>query len=198
MKKIFLSSLVFLSSIACFAQNNDPYKVFGHDSKVVYETPVTELLYAKNSDTSSFLKALAFDIDNGYVILLGRKDTILDKLKVQPEQLLRWLSVDPLTQKFPNISPYAAFNNNPIRYTDPTGAAPDDWVKNAEGQIEWDKNAKSQATTKAGSTYLGTTLTFTFNSYIDKKTWDGPNSKAPGDKLTSTIYVTEIKIAKVN
>ncbi|QTY28391.1 RHS repeat-associated core domain-containing protein [Flavobacterium sp. CS20] len=30
-----------------------------------------------------------------------------------------WLSVDPLAHKFPNISPYAAFNNNPIYFVDP-------------------------------------------------------------------------------
>jgi len=32
-----------------------------------------------------------------------------------------WLSVDPLAGKFPHISPYAAFNNNPIIYIDPDG-----------------------------------------------------------------------------
>jgi RHS repeat-associated protein len=32
-----------------------------------------------------------------------------------------WLSVDPLAHKFPWISGYAAFNNNPIVYVDPDG-----------------------------------------------------------------------------
>src|SRR5450432_2794401 len=45
-------------------------------------------------------------------------------------------------------------------------------------------------TVKSGETYLGKTLTFKFNSYIDGKTWDGPNANAPGDKLTSTVSVT--------
>jgi len=31
---------------------------------------------------------------------------------------------------------------------------------------------------------------FEFNSYIDAKKWDGPNSKASGDKLTSTATLT--------
>jgi hypothetical protein len=108
-----------------------------------------------------------------------------------------WLSVDPLASKFAHISPYAAMNDNPIRYTDPTGAAPDDFVKdNKTGQIRWDNKATSQATTKAGETYLGKTLEFKFNSYIDKKLWDGPNSKAPGDKLTTTVYLTGESNAK--
>ncbi|WP_260209360.1 RHS repeat domain-containing protein [Apibacter adventoris] len=37
-----------------------------------------------------------------------------------------WLSVDPLAEMFPNISPYAYANLNPVNYTDPTGMAPAD------------------------------------------------------------------------
>jgi hypothetical protein len=66
-----------------------------------------------------------------------------------------------------------------------------DWVKDQDGNISWDKNANSQATTKAGETYLGKTLTFNFNSYIDGKLWDGPGGNiAAGDKLTSTVKIT--------
>jgi len=33
----------------------------------------------------------------------------------------RWLSLDPMATKYPNISPYAAFANNPLIFTDPGG-----------------------------------------------------------------------------
>ncbi|TDM00073.1 MAG: hypothetical protein C4K58_02170 [Flavobacteriaceae bacterium] len=32
-----------------------------------------------------------------------------------------WLSVDPLAEKQPDVSPYAYVNNNPVRYIDPDG-----------------------------------------------------------------------------
>jgi len=35
-----------------------------------------------------------------------------------------WLSVDPLASKFPNISPFAYVNNNPVMYIDKDGRAP--------------------------------------------------------------------------
>src|SRR5690606_29206103 len=35
--------------------------------------------------------------------------------------ICKFLSVDPLTEKYPGMSPYAGFANNPVRYTDPTG-----------------------------------------------------------------------------
>ncbi len=38
----------------------------------------------------------------------------------------RFMQVDPLAKEFPNISPYIYGNNNPLRYTDPTGKAPMD------------------------------------------------------------------------
>ncbi|ASK32521.1 sugar-binding protein [Chryseobacterium sp. T16E-39] len=96
---------------------------------------------------------------------------------------------DPLSEK--TLQPYAYSYNNPVRYGDPTGLSGNDFVQRKDGSIYWDKNATSQATTKAGETYLGKDLTFTFNSYIDPKLWDGPlGGFATGDKLTSTITVS--------
>ena len=39
-------------------------------------------------------------------------------------RLGRWLSLDPLMEKFPEMSPFATFNNNPIFYTDDDGDSP--------------------------------------------------------------------------
>ena len=101
------------------------------------------------------------------------------------------MSPDPLSEEFPSWSPYSMCFNNPLWFTDPTGMAPDDFVKRKDGSIYWDNNANSQATTKSGETYLGKILTFNFNSYIDAKLWDGPMGNTPaGDKLTSILKIT--------
>lgn len=36
----------------------------------------------------------------------------------------RWMSLDPLMSMFPDVSPYCAYDNNPIFYSDPYGLAP--------------------------------------------------------------------------
>jgi hypothetical protein len=48
---------------------------------------------------------------------------------VQPQQydctMGRFLSLDPLMDKFPEMSPYSYANNNPISFKDPTGLEPE-------------------------------------------------------------------------
>lgn len=119
MKQITLLLALF-GSFAAFAQNN-PYEIFGQSSNVVYETKVSDLFSVTNNDTNSHIKALAFNIEEGYVLFLGEKDSILSKVKVAPDQLLRFLSVDPAANEYPGISPYAFVNNNPINAIDPDG-----------------------------------------------------------------------------
>jgi RHS repeat-associated protein len=97
----------------------------------------------------------------------------------------RWTSRDRKRQYY---SGYVGMGNNAVNSVDPDGG--NDWVQNAEGEIYWDSRATSQATTKAGETYLGKDLTFTFNSFIDGKSWDGPfGNWAAADKLISTVQL---------
>jgi len=70
------------------------------------------------------------------------------------ELLTGWLSVDPMMDKYPGISPYNYCMWNPVKLVDPNGCMVD-WVESAEGIIYWDDNATSPETTKAGEKYLG-------------------------------------------
>ena len=47
--------------------------------------------------------------------------------------LSTWLSVDPLSDKYPNLSPYTYCAGNPVRLVDPNGR--DIWEINEEGRI---------------------------------------------------------------
>ena len=70
------------------------------------------------------------------------------------EVLTGWLSVDPMMDKYPWISPYNYCVWNSLIMVDPDGCMVD-WVESADGIIYWDDNTTSPKTTKAGEKYLG-------------------------------------------
>ena len=74
-----------------------------------------------------------------------------------PDLSALWLSVDPMADKYPGISPYAYCAWNPVKLVDPDGMeAVDDWVKNKKtGLYEWNDNANSPNNTPDGYSYVG-------------------------------------------
>jgi RHS repeat-associated protein len=53
----------------------------------------------------------------------GNGNSYTTEFRQYDPRLMRWKSLDPLMQMFPSMSPYVAFDNNPIYYTDPLGLA---------------------------------------------------------------------------
>ena len=80
------------------------------------------------------------------------------------ELLTGWLSVDPMADKYPNISPYAYCAWNPVKLVDLDGNEAidnDDWYKDEKGRLKWDPSVTSETTLKEGEEYLGKTVLLT-------------------------------------
>ena len=66
----------------------------------------------------------------------------------------QWLSIDPMADKYPSLSPYNYCADNPVNIIDPDGREID-WVEDKNEKIYWDNKAINQATTKPGEKYRG-------------------------------------------
>lgn len=120
----FLVPLLF-SAMSLFSQNTNPYLIFGYNSEIEYKLPMDKLFRIDNADTVSEMKTIVIDFESSLVYLLGEYDVILDTINLNPDDVLIWLSVDPMSDKYPQHSPYVYCSNNPLRYIDPNGR---EWV----------------------------------------------------------------------
>lgn len=116
-------ALIFfaISLVLCVNAQDNPYEVFGHKTKVKYETNENDLLKVVNTDTSSYYKTLVFDYENRFVKLLDKDNKIIETILIKPNSTLRFISVDPHAQNYPSLSPYSFVGNMPTRAVDPDG-----------------------------------------------------------------------------
>ena len=85
----------------------------------------------------------------------GNGNSYTTEFRQYDPRLGRWLSLDPLMAQFPSMSPYVAFDNNPVYYIDPYGLSSS--VKDPEepeggGETYVDDNGVTRTTTHAGGT----------------------------------------------
>ena len=142
---------VLISSVL-YSQNTNPYKIFGCTSVANYEIPLANLFRVSNSDLDSDIKVLAIDFDKSLAFLLGENDSIIKTLNISPEEVLIWLSTDPMSDKYPSHSPYHYCSNNPIMRVDPDGRE-DDWYENSKGEAIWLNSKANSYTDKDGNKY---------------------------------------------
>jgi len=64
-------------------------------------------------------------------------------------RLGRWMSTDALMQEFPDVSPYVAFNNNPVYFIDPSG------LEGEPGGEDWQKGQRCEDENGNRLEYLG-------------------------------------------
>lgn len=103
----------------------------------------------------------------------------------------RWGVVDPLSDQRSWVSPYNFVQNNPLNRIDPDGRL--DWVANREGEVYWDENATSQASAKAGETYLGKSGTG-----IDEQTGNTVVYNSDGSKTEGIRSLPEFTVSSPN
>ncbi len=115
-------------------QAGNPFKRFGYKPKIV---TLSKGKYLEFHDLDTIVKVGSFTFDRKNSNLLGyiRLDTVRSEATLRPELTSRWFNPDPLSDEFPSWSPYSFVYNNPIRFIDPDGRAPNDIIVTSESGI---------------------------------------------------------------
>ena len=137
----------------------------------------------------------------------GNGNSYTTEFRQLDPRLGRWLSVDPLSFKFPWQSPYIQANNNPIIYSDNKGLEAEDWIKIREkrgdkfknkvvydSNITTDESAKEKYGQNASKLEYGFQYHSEFNDQItllENGTYDVNGSMREATDLCSAGVSTE-------
>lgn len=138
MKRVILClSIEVLGALSVFAQT--PYDNFAPEQSVKSMIELPQMQFrVENTDSNSEVSRVEFDKNTLSLNLLDENGKVIKTLVFDPNEK-KFLTMDPLAEKYYSISPYAYCANNPVRFIDPDGRIIQvfDYVNNERIAYEW-------------------------------------------------------------
>ena len=108
-------------------QAGNPFAKYGYKAKVA---TLSKGKYLEFHDLDSIVTigTIRWHVDKNQIVGRIKRDSLNPDAQPIGDAPGRWMSPDPLSEEFPEYSPYNFCLNNPIRLVDPDGMAPTDIV----------------------------------------------------------------------
>ncbi|MCO6173616.1 hypothetical protein NHF50_01015 [Flavobacterium sp. NRK F10] len=113
----------------------NPFARFGYKDKVA---TLSKGKYLEFHDLDSIVTigSVRFNVYKNQIVGHIVQDTLNPDAQPIGDVIGRWMSPDPLSEEFPEWSPYTMVMDNPLRFNDPTGMAADDVITlNSKGIV---------------------------------------------------------------
>ncbi len=124
-KKLLVAVAIATATNVSFAQT--PYDSFAPSSQKKEMLKLPEVTFrAFSTDSTNEVNYIELDKEQFTLSYYDEKDSLLKTVLLEPTAM-KWYSVDPLANHPNQVgrSPYSAFWNNPVYYTDPDGRCPE-------------------------------------------------------------------------
>lgn len=116
--KLTLFAIMFAGT---FLYGQQPFEEYGYKVKVA---TLSKGKYVEFFDQDTLVQVGSVMLNRltGKLVYFVITDTAYSEATLKPELISRWISPDPLAAERYDFSPYNFVRNNPIIFTDPTGA----------------------------------------------------------------------------
>jgi len=125
----------------------NPFAKFGYKAKVA---TLSNGKYLEFHDLDSIVTigSVRFHVDKMQIVGHVERDTLNPDAQPLGDATGRWISPDPLSEEYPDWTPYRFAFNNPLRYTDPTGLLEEDWIPDEDGNLIAEKGDNTETLAK--------------------------------------------------